>query len=75
MTTITPQVTPFKIPPEFPGLYHVTCCKDEDPGDIAFCGADVTGQPWGKTPNTQDCFVCAELEKTDFCPIFGTCSG
>jgi hypothetical protein len=55
-----------------PEASHLTCCREEDPGDTALCGTDVRHFPWNFTDPTT-CVVCADLAETDACPTFGRC--
>ena len=41
-------------------LTHICCCKDKD---IALCGSDLTGVPYGSMPDDILCNVCFELEE------------
>lgn len=57
------------------GVTHITCCHEDDPGDVALCGETLVDLPW--MPRNREhctCVVCDDLaETTDLCPIYGRC--
>lgn len=73
MTAPTLEQLPVRVPGATlqPDLVHVTCCRDDDPAEIALYDTDVTNDPWA-SPNAQTtCVVCAYLdnaiERADSC--------
>ncbi|MFJ6841398.1 hypothetical protein ACIQRE_01875 [Streptomyces griseoluteus] len=46
------------------GLTHAVC---ECTPDVAYCGADVTGEPWEDDTEEVTCVVCRDLDGFD-CP-------
>lgn len=63
-----------------PDLIHVTCCRDDDPGDVALCGTDVAGE-WMDRDAAPNCIVCADLDDADCddelpaCPLMALVKG
>lgn len=39
-------------------LRHIVCCDE----DLAFCGEDLTDQPWEATERTEPCLTCLVIE-------------
>lgn len=53
-------------------LIHATCCRDDDPGDVALCGTDVAGE-WMSRDTSPNCIVCADLADADCDDKLPTC--
>lgn len=64
MTAPTIEQLPVRVPgSSLPSsLHHLTCCRDDDPGEVALCGTDVSGEPWKIRGTKATCLVCADLE-------------
>lgn len=63
MTAPTIEQLPVRVPGRtLPhDLIHVTCCRDDDPGEIALCGTAVGGA-WESKDAAPTCAVCADLD-------------
>lgn len=66
MTAPTLEQLPVRIPGRtLPhDLVHATCCRDDNPGDVALCGTELTGA-WMSRDASPTCIVCADLDGAD----------
>lgn len=82
MTAPTIEQLPVRVPGRtLPhGPIHATCCRDDDPGDVALCGTDVAGE-WMSRDTSPTCIVCAHLADADcdenlpVCPLMALVEG
>lgn len=82
MTAPTIEQLPVRVPGRTlpPDLVHVTCCRDDDPGNIALCGTEVAGA-WESHDTSPTCVVCAALDGADCndelpaCPLMAFAKG
>ncbi len=51
-------------------LFCINCYPDADVYCIAFCGLDVTDEPWITSSDVVDCVVCLDIGKLP-CPKCG----
>lgn len=62
------------------GEVHATCCREEDPGDVALCGTEVAGE-WMSRDVSPTCVVCIDLDEADCdddapaCPLMALAKG
>ncbi|MFF0597868.1 hypothetical protein [Streptomyces antibioticus] len=64
MTSIAPEPVTTLAPAD--DEVHVVCCNP----DVALCGTDVAGLPWGDGDEETTCIVCRDLEHQN-CPRCG----
>jgi len=82
VTAPTTEQLPVRVPGRTlpPDLIHVTCCRDDDPGDVALCGTEVAGE-WMDRGTSPSCIVCADLADADCddelpaCPLMALVKG